>query len=189
MNPKNRNRILLILMVAISFLSATPPGSNLYSTNNGYVSFRSDAPQEIISAKSNQLRGILDISKKVFVFKVTLNTFEGFNSGLQREHFNDKFLETEVYPEVIFSGKIIEDVNFENEGSFTLRAKGKLSIHGIEQERIVKVSVTIKNNIIYIESKFNILLADHSIKVPKVVHEKIASEIGIDVKAELKPKS
>ncbi|HRH66440.1 MAG TPA: YceI family protein [Bacteroidia bacterium] len=181
-------RPLLLLLVFYSFISGTPPVTKYYHTNTGYVAFRSDAPQEIISAKSNQLRGILDIEKKVFVFKVSLNTFDGFNSGLQREHFNDKFLETEVYPEVIFSGKIIEDIDFEHEGTYTLRAKGKLSVHGIEQERILKVTVTVHHSIIYVESRFNILLADHSIKVPKVVHEKIASEIGIDVKAELKPK-
>lgn len=168
--------------------SATPPTPRYYSTNSGFVAFRSEAPQEIIGAKSNELRGILDSEKKVFVFKVLLNTFEGFNSGLQREHFNDKFLETEIYPEVIFSGKIIEDVNFENDGTFSIRAKGKLTVHGIDQERIVKVNVTVKNHMIFIESTFSILLADHSIKVPKVVHEKIASEINIEVKAELKPK-
>ncbi|HNP99987.1 MAG TPA: YceI family protein, partial [Bacteroidia bacterium] len=69
-----------------------------------------------------------------------------------------------------------------------IRAKGKLTVHGIDQERIVKVNVTVKNHMIIIESTFSILLADHSIKVPKVVHEKIASEINIEVKAELKPK-
>lgn len=179
---------ILYIIVACMLCSATPPTPRYYSTNSGFVAFRSEAPQEIIGAKSNELRGILDTEKKVFVFKVLLNTFEGFNSGLQREHFNDKFLETEIYPEVIFSGKIIEDVNFENDGTFSIRAKGKLTVHGIDQERIVKVNVTVKNHMIFIESTFSILLADHSIKVPKVVHEKIASEINIEVKAELKPK-
>lgn len=185
---RTMNRLILLL-VFFSLYSATPPAIKLYSTHDGDVAFRSEAPQEIISAKSNQLQGILDIDRKVFVFRVELKTFEGFNSGLQREHFNDKFLETETYPEVIFSGKIIEDLNFQADGVYSIRAKGKLSIHGIEQERIVKVAITIKNHLIYIESKFNVLLADHSIKVPKVVHEKISSEIGIEVKALLKPKS
>jgi hypothetical protein len=40
-----------------------------------------------------------------------------------------------------------------------------------------------------VETKFEVPLEDHNIKVPKVVNQKIASIIMVDVKATLKPKS
>ena len=55
----------------------------------------------------------------------------------------------------------------------------------MEQERIIRAKIEIRNGVLHLVSQFTVLLADHSIKVPKVVHEKIASEINITVRAEL----
>ena len=156
-----------------------------YYTNNGIVSFRSEARQELIKASSNHMRGVLDTQKRTFVFKVVIRTFEGFNSALQQEHFNEKYLESEKYPEATFSGKIIEDIDLNINGVYDIRAKGKLKIHGKEMERIIRCIASVENGIVNIESHFTILLSDHNIKVPKVVHEKIANEIFVDIEATL----
>ncbi|MBL0103366.1 MAG: YceI family protein [Bacteroidetes bacterium] len=158
-----------------------------YYTDNGHVSFKSEAKQ-LIKATSDELRGVLDPVHKTFVFKVALQTFKGFNSSLQQEHFNEKYLESEKYPEATFMGKIIETVNLTQDGVYDIRAKGKFWIHGIEQERIIRSLITIKGEKITLEAHFNVLLSDHNIKVPKVVHEKIASEISVDIKAQLNKK-
>ena len=118
-----------------------------------------------------------------------MRTFHGFNSPLQQEHFNEKYLETDKYPESIFIGKIIEDINFEQDGTYEIRAKGKLSVHGVEVERIIKSNLTLKNGTAEVSSNFTIMLADHNIKVPKIVHEKIASEIKVEIKATFKKKN
>ena len=55
-------------------------------------------------------------------------------------------------------------------------------------ERIIRSKVISKNGKINIESNFSILLSDHNIKIPKVVHEKIASEILLELKVELQSK-
>lgn len=160
-------------------------GNNLYYTKNGVITFSSVAQQEIIKATSDKLTGVLDPSRRTFLFKVLIRSFEGFNSTLQQEHFNEKYMESEKYPEATFSGKIIEDLDLTLDGEYDVRAKGKLKIHGKEVERIIRSKVSVKNGNIKIESEFRILLSDYNIKVPKVVHEKIASEIMIDLKIEL----
>lgn len=159
--------------------------SNFYYSNTGTILFRSEAQQELIKASSSDLIGLLDIQKKTFIFKVIIRTFHGFNSALQQEHFNEKYLESEKFPEAYFNGKIIEDADLSVDGTYDLRAKGKLQIHGVEMERIIRSKAVVKNNIITIESQFSILLSDHSIKIPKIVHEKIASEIIVVIKIEL----
>ena len=130
-------------------------GTTYYYSNNLEVQFHSDAPQEIIKASSTDMRGLIDVEKKTFVFKVVIRTFNGFNSALQKEHFNDKFLESERYPEAVFSGKIIEDIDYNISGTYTIRAKGRISIHGVGQERIIKTKLSVKEGQIIFEFTVN----------------------------------
>lgn len=157
----------------------------IYGTNNGMVSFRSDAPLELISANSNELRGKFDAAKKLFAFAININSFSGFNSPLQKEHFNENYLESSQYPVASFSGKIIEDIDFGTPGTYTIRAKGNLNVHGVAQERIIKVELLVKEKGISFKSNFTVMLAEHNIPIPKVVYEKLASEIKVEVKADL----
>ena len=176
-------RILLCFL----FFSIHVPvlGQENYFSGQGTIRFSSEAQQEIIKASSSNLIGILNPSKKTFFFKVIIRTFHGFNNSLQQEHFNEKYLESEDFPEASFYGKIIEDIDLTINGIYDLRTKGFLKIHGVEMERIIKSKVTVEDDKIKIESHFNILLTDHKIKIPRVVHEKIANEILVDIEIAL----
>ncbi len=157
--------------------------AQVYSVTNGSIHFKSDAKLELIKANSNEMRGKLDAGKKTFAFIVKMNSFKGFNSPLQKEHFNENYLESSTYPDAYFSGKIIEDIDFTKDGTYSIRVKGNLVLHGVTQERIIKSDVTIKNGLVNIVSNFTVQLSDHNIPIPKVVHEKLASEIKVEVKA------
>lgn len=167
-------------------LMATLAYTQTFNTSKGIINFRSDAPLELIAASSNELRGKLDTAKKVFAFAVKINSFSGFNSPLQKEHFNENYLESKLYPDATFSGKIIEDIDFLTNGTYTIRAKGNLIVHGISQERIIKSTMTVNNGTLQIRSNFTIQLNDHNIPIPKVMHEKLASEIRVEVTADMK---
>lgn len=166
-------------------LSVSLNEEGVFKCENGKVVFKSDAPLEVISAKSAKLRGVIDTAKQTFAWTVEIKTFEGFNSPLQREHFNENYMETKKYPKASFSGKIIEDVDFQKNGTYSVRAKGKLSIHGVEQERIIKSQLEVNGNKLRVQSNFKVPLADHNITIPKVVYQKIAEEIAVTVDAEL----
>lgn len=159
--------------------------SQLYELKTGNISFSSEARQELIKASSDGLKGVLNIAKKTFVMKVGIASFKGFNSPLQREHFNENYMETGKYPFAYFSGKIIEDINLAKDGECLVRTKGKLTVHGVEQERIIYSKLTVKDNMITIYSDFVVSLADHNIKIPRVVSEKLATNIKVTVKAAL----
>ncbi|MCB0573915.1 MAG: YceI family protein, partial [Saprospiraceae bacterium] len=77
-------------------------------------------------------------------------------------------------------------VDFEKDGTYSVRAKGKLLIHGEEQERIIKSQMNISGNSIRVQSSFTVPLSDHNITIPKIVYQKIAEEIAVTVDAELK---
>src|SRR5690606_12075492 len=159
----------------------------IYEVIRGRVHFSSNAPQELIKASSTSLSGILDVDKRIFVFKIGSRSFNGFNSPLQREHFNENYLESHLFPESTFSGKIIESVDLKKDGVYKVRAKGKLTIHGVAQERIIYVLIRRSAGIIKAEADFTVNLKAHDIKVPRIVSEKLAQEIEVEVQVELHP--
>ena len=168
-------------------LAAMPiSGQGVFRCENGKVVFKSNAPLEAIQAKSTKLRGVIDTARQSFAWSVDIKSFEGFNSPLQREHFNENYMESKQYPKASFTGKIIEKVDFQKNGTYSVRAKGKLNIHGVEQERIIKSKLEVEGNKVRIQSEFSVPLADHNISIPKVVYQKIAEQIDVKVEAELR---
>lgn len=155
-------------------------------SNSGKVKFTSQAAMETIEASSNKIKGAIDQSKNTFAFAVDIKSFKGFNSDLQREHFDENYIETDKFPTASFAGKFIEQVDFLTNGTYTVRAKGMFSIHGIQKERIIKGTITINDGNVTIDAVFNIRLEDHDIKVPKIVYEKIAEEIKVEFNIQFK---
>jgi polyisoprenoid-binding protein YceI len=140
---------------------------------------------ELINATSQNLTGALDVKLRNFSFSIPVNTFEGFNSLLQKTHFNDDYLETDVYPRATFKGKIIEEVDLSVPGEYRIRSKGKLNIHGVDYDRIIRCDVKVASGSISVEAKFTIFLDDYNIKIPSIVNQKISEEIVVKINFEL----
>lgn len=179
---------LIVHFMTALFMFVIHNQPKIYATNTGEVRFRSEAPMELIDVNSKELKGAIDATRKTFAFRIRIKSFNGFNSPLQREHFNENYMESEKHPEASFTGKIIEDLDFSKPGTYEIRAKGILSIHGIEQERIIKSNLEIRGNGIQVRSMFSILLSDYNIPIPRVVKEKLANEIKVEVMAMLSVK-
>ncbi len=170
---------VLIKICSISlFFHSTVVNGQIYRALDAHVDFVSSAPLEIIKASSESMQGLIDISSKRFAFKIYVKSFEGFNSNLQKIHFNENYLESNEYPISTFSGKIVEEI-LQSKGNY--RAKGILEIHGIKREVIIPVDLDISNNEIIVESNFKVRLEDYAITIPKLVYQKIAEEIQVTV--------
>jgi polyisoprenoid-binding protein YceI len=176
---------LLVIFSSILYGFKSNQDTAVYRANSGKVSFLSAAPLEKIKASSSKLYGVIDPSKRVFQFAVPISSFDGFNSPLQKEHFNENYLESQKIPKAYFKGKIIEEVDLSKEGTYNIRAKGFLNIHGIEKEYIIKSKVNSVGNKINIESNFIVVLKDFGIKIPKVVNQKIAEEIAVNINIDM----
>lgn len=181
----NWGRIFSCICIITLFSAATLQSPEKYTVKNGQISFVSNAELEVISASSKKLQGVIDASNNQFAFLVPVNSFTGFNGELQRIHFNEKYMESDKYANATFSGKIIEQIDFTKDGTFDVRAKGDLDIHGQKQIRIIKSKITIKSGTITIETSFKVPLADHNISIPTIVNQKIATEIIVNVQATL----
>ena len=177
-------RIFLCWLLLMGFLF-NAEAQKKFMTNNGEIKFASKAQLEMIKASSNKLQGIIDPATNQFAFLVNIPSFQGFNSELQRKHFNENYMESEKFTMAKFSGKIIEQIDYTQDQTFDVRAKGELDIHGQKQTRIIKGKITIKGNQVIIEAHFMVPLADHSISIPKIVSQKIATEIEADINTTL----
>ncbi len=177
-----------ILFCSILLIAFTKINT-IYKITEGKITFSSEASFETITATSEKLTGALDTSNQKFAFFVSNSSFEGFNSLLQSEHFKESYIESEKNPRSVFTGKIIEKVPFQIPGIYSVRAKGLLNIHGVEQERIIKCELTIENETIKVVSNFSVYLVDHGIAIPRIVFDKISPEIKISVVATLKQKT
>ncbi|GHM99057.1 hypothetical protein WSM22_05470 [Cytophagales bacterium WSM2-2] len=159
-----------------------------YAADNGEISFTSNAKLELINATSKKIQGVLDPANGNFAFIVKVQSFEGFNSSLQQKHFNDKYMESDKFYDATFSGKIIEPVDFTKDGSYDVRAKGTLVIHGKKQTRIIPGKVQIDKGVVKITADFSVPLADHDIQIPQIVSEKIATEIMVKLQVSMTQK-
>jgi hypothetical protein len=61
--------------------------SQIYVCKDGVTKFTSEAPLELIKAQSNKTTGVIDCSAKNVAFSINVDSFDGFNNGLQKEHF------------------------------------------------------------------------------------------------------
>lgn len=177
--------IILAILLYFSFQSDHAQAQR-YFIWAGKVTFLSDAPLEKITATSTALKGVIDFSARSFAFSLPVRSFKGFNSALQEEHFHENYMESEQYPVTTFTGKIIDEIDYSKPGKYVVRAKGIFTIKGISRERILKGTIVVKpNGALSLESDFTVLLDDYSIRIPRVVYEKIAPEISVHLESDM----
>lgn len=172
----------LILLLLIS-------NSQYYECSNGKVIFESRSNLEKIVSTSNELKGVINPESNTFGFSIDLNSFHGFNSQLQKNHYQENYVESHKYPKATFTGKIIEDINYQQEGVYEVRAKGYFEVHGMKLNKIMNAKLTVVNEkLIHISSNFLLNLKEFNIKVPRLVHKKVAENIYVEVDLDLNKK-
>jgi hypothetical protein len=156
-----------------------------FSAERGEISFFSDGIVEDIEAKNGQVGSLLDAGNGEVVFIAKIRDFV-FPKSLMREHFNEKYMETEKFPKATFQGKL---VGFKPglTGEQKVRAVGKLNMHGVTRDIDVPGTVEFAGNKVVARTKFKVRLEDYSIKIPTVVWQNIAEEVEVRVDFTYKP--
>ena len=172
-----RNLIVLLLFPVVCL-------SQKMFVQNSHVDFFSSAPLEDIAAISNQLEGVVDFDTGNFFFRIPIHTFI-FPSSLMQKHFNEKYMESDVYSMSSFKGSFEEKITISNNQLVTINSRGVLNIHGMNQDVQIETELTINNNQVQFRSEFNVLLKDYNIKIPKIVRMNIADTILVNVSGNL----
>src|SRR6056297_2425291 len=162
---------VLLSVVAALFISVagyTQSKEKLVSNKNN-VKFFSSTPAEDIEANNTASVSTINRESGEVVFSVPMQGFE-FEKSLMQKHFNnDKFLDTKSFPEAKLKAKItnIDEVDFSKDGSYKATVKGNLTIKGETNAITESRTVTVKGNVVRVESKFNVTLADYGIVFKK----------------------
>lgn len=167
-------------------LSAVISGAGQkFTTEKGQITFFSDATIEDIKAVNNVIGSLFNAGTGDVVFIAKIRDFE-FDKSLMREHFNEKYLESEKYPKATFQGKVV-GYNHGVTAEQKVKAIGKLMIHGVTREVEVPGTMQIVNNKLLLKAKFKVKLADYNVKIPTIVWQNIAEEVEVTVDFIYKP--
>lgn len=182
---KNKNSICLLLCGLGLLFGGQLKAQNSFTCKEVKVNIFSSTPIEDIKAQSVNAISVIIPNAKQIVFQIPIKSFE-FSRSLMKEHFNDDYMESNKFPNATFKGNILDQVDFEKDGTYNVSVKGILNIHGISKERTIKGIMVIKNGKPFIHSSFNVACADHDIKIPSVVFKKIAEVITVTVSGNYK---
>jgi polyisoprenoid-binding protein YceI len=166
------------LIVAALFLSFNI-NAQKFTTEKTYVKFFSKAAIEDITAENIKTSSIFNVATGEIVFSVPIKEFE-FAKSLMKEHFNEKYMESEQFPKALFQGKI-SGYQSTTTGEQKATAVGNLTIHGVTKE--VQISGTIENSKggLIMKAKFIVKLADYKIKIPQLFWKNIAEDVEVTV--------
>jgi hypothetical protein len=173
-----------ILVFVISFSSVLVHAQK-FSTEAGKISFFSDAAIEDISAENSMVGSLFNAGTGDLVYIVKIKDFI-FPKALMREHFNEKYMETEKFPKALFNGKL-KGFNSNAKGEQNVTASGKLTMHGVTKDIQVPGTVVFEGGKAAMKAKFMVVLADYNIKIPKLVWQNIAEEIEVKIDFVYKP--
>jgi hypothetical protein len=182
-------RIAVLLIVILSvFISSNVFGQDKFFTKNGAIKFFSSTPMEDIEAINKGVAAVLDASTGEVQFSVLMKGFQ-FKKALMQEHFNENYVESHKYPHSEFRGKIlnIPEINFNKNGAYPVKVKGRLTIHGVTKDLETPGTVTVKDGKIQAGAVFTILLADYKISIARVHRNNISKTIKITVDCLLEP--
>jgi hypothetical protein len=175
-------KYLLLVFFTILFY---PSNAQKYTFEKGKITFFSDAVVEDIHAVNTAVGSMFNEITGDVVFVVKIKDFS-FEKSLMREHFNEKYLESEKYPKATFIGKISgykENISVDQK----VRATGMLSMHGVIKKLDASGSIRFINKGVEVKSKFILKLIDFNIRIPRVLWQNIAEEVEVKVEFTYKP--
>ena len=175
------NKLYIYLLFSSLFINDT---DKQFIARQGQISFFSYTSVENIEAKNNQVLSILDVEKNEIAISMLMRAFT-FKKDLMYEHFNESYIESDVFPKATFKGKIIE---FEqNKESQIKIIKGEITIHGISKYIDIKTTIDKTKNGYIIEGDFDLVVKDFNIKIPPILSKNIAKVVSVKFNFQYNP--
>lgn len=176
----------IVLAVAI-VCGAGMAQAQVYTSTSSNVVFSSKAPMEDIEAVNKSASAALNTATGEVVAKVAISKFE-FPNKLMQEHFNEKYMESTKYPFATFQGKFSQLPDLSKPGTYPVVAKGKLTVHGVEQPKDLPGTITVAAGGMTLDTQFAIPLADHKIERPSLMLMKISEKADVHAVFQMKAK-
>lgn len=168
------------------------------------VSFASKAPIELVEGRTGKIKGTvvlddtLDLSKTPIEANFSVD-LASIDTGIEmrNQHMRDNFLETSKFPVARFKLRTLEEKRavLKPGQSVTITAEGEFTVHGTTVTKYIPVDVTYFGpcpeaqkkshacDAIVIRTTFPVTLAQHDIKRPEMLFQKLAETVHVTVSA------
>ncbi len=176
-----RPALLVFMLAACLRLQA----QEKFIARQGQVSFFSYTSVENIKAENNQVLSIIDLSSGEIAVSMLMNAFI-FEKALMREHFNESYIESDLYPKATFEGKI-SDFDPNLDGEQTKIIKGTFSMHGTTNTLEIKTKIERVEGKYILSGTFETMVKDYNINIPPLLEGNIAKTISVDFRFEYQP--
>ena len=174
------------LLLTIASALSTCTFAQIYMAKTCEISFFSKTPVEDIAAVNKATKPLLNIATGDVQMKIVMTAFV-FEKPLMQEHFNENYVESEKFPNAFFKGKINEKIDFTKDGEYKVTVTGKLTIHGVENDKTIDGTVKINGQQISLSSTFKIKFADYKVEIPSLYSGVIPPDTEIKLNATLEP--
>ncbi len=171
-----------ILMIAAILTLNSAMAQDKYFTKSGLITFEATvASFEEIKSENNCVTAILNTETQELAVLALMKAFR-FKVALMEEHFNENYVESDLYPKATFKGKLNAfNLSALSETPKKFELTGILNMHNKDKEIKSVALVSLKNNVILLTTEFKVKPEDFDIKIPSIVQEKIAKEIKVNV--------
>jgi len=168
----NRVRIVIYLLCCFKGFSQ----SNEFIEREGDITFFSYTSVENIKAENTKTLSIFNAKTGDIAVRILMRAFV-FEKSLMHEHFNESYIESDLYPEATFEGKID---NFDiDSASQTKIIKGTFMLRNIKKPLEFKARITKTEHSYNIKGDLEVLINDYDIKVPALLSPNISKKIEV----------
>lgn len=159
------------------------------------VVFTSKATMESFDGRTDQISGHLTcdpanlrqpVDLRMVVDLASLDT----GIGLRNDHMCKNHLETDTYPEAVFTGGTVGDGRAQSlapDDPVDLTLVGTFDLHGVAREMTIPATVTMTaTGDLEVTADFQVKLSDHDIERPRFLVMKLADEQAVSVVLKLR---
>lgn len=179
-------KLLLFIVSACWLLPLGAHAQQGIYKGTGTIVFEAGAPFSLIKGTSQAANGTVDLESGKLKFDVPITSFEFLNS-LMHERFNDKYMQSHKFQKATFVGEIIEKGPVSGKGETKVTAAGILTIHGVAKKRTITGTLRRQGTAWQLITDFDVQLADHHIKAPKLSSGYGASTMNVSLQMPLSP--
>jgi polyisoprenoid-binding protein YceI len=190
MKKRNIHIAAITAFFCMAFLLPATSKATAYSTKSAKSTFSVSAPAKTIFGESGTVSIQLDKETGTVRVKVPIKSF-GFTNNfildtmnnLIYSRFNEYYMESGQYPEVVYNAQITnrESINFEKDGVYPIQTKGTLRLHGVEKEITSDGTLTVENKQVTVAAKLVVLPKEFGIRIPFYIGDMYFREVFINV--------
>jgi hypothetical protein len=177
--------VVLVLYLALPWVVFS---QGKYLTNNGVISFYSHTVIEDITAVNNEVAAVIDGQSGEIAIILKMMDFQ-FKKKMMQEHFNENYVESEIFPKATFSGFILNnmDIDYSTPGLYEVKVKGEMFIHGKTKSVSAEGTVEVSAGGIVCRTNFKLNPEDYNIKIPGTVRKNISEQMEITAELTCEP--